>query len=338
MLLSKLLVLLFVVQVVATCAVAQDWLQLEVVVVVVQRSRRRNVIVSAGRLVLLLVRERVGRHDRGSRQLFQLGRGEDAAGRDGRTVREAVGRVVVQVSARLVLLVVGSRAVVVVVAWGGEQIVLVLSVLVVKLPNCLVLHLARLEMEVGRVLLRTAPQRSRAEYQIGQVEVELAHRDVDVVRVDAQGRVQADRRLLQALAVGALQWNCFEQDHHDQVEAPHFVRLAQAVDAAHLALLVWIAQDASDPLLARHAENELLSVLLADVLAQLAQQARGPLLFSLVTFALQLLLAAPLLVQTHALLVLLEKLPLRGLQVEPTVSERLDVRQQCLDEWVKVVL
>ncbi len=52
---------------------------------------------------------------------------------------------------------------------------------------------------------------------VGEEEVELSDRHVDVVRVDAQSGMEAVRRLFQPLPVGAFQWNCLEQDYLDQI-------------------------------------------------------------------------------------------------------------------------
>ena len=54
-------------------------------------------------------------------------------------------------------------------------------------------------------------------YEVGKEEVKLPDGHVDVVGVDAKGRVETVRRLLQPLPVCALQGNSFEENHLDQV-------------------------------------------------------------------------------------------------------------------------
>ena len=56
---------------------------------------------------------------------------------------------------------------------------------------------------------------------VGEEEVQLPHRDVDVVWVDAESRMEAVRRLFQALSIGTLQGDGLEEYHLHQVQAPN---------------------------------------------------------------------------------------------------------------------
>ncbi|RUS89857.1 hypothetical protein EGW08_002387, partial [Elysia chlorotica] len=174
-----------------------------------------------------------------------------------------------------------------------------------------------------------------AVYKVGEVEVQLAHRHADVVWVHTQVRVQTLGSFLQPLAVRRLKRDGLEEDDHDEVEAPHLVRLAQAVDAAHLALLVRVREDAHGAALASDAQHKVLAALLGYVLPQLGQQPRGPLLLHV---CFLFLFDPPLLFHRHSFLMFFEVFAFGRLQVEPCVRERLHMRQKGLDEWVEFIL
>lgn len=114
--------------------------------------------------------------------------------------------------------------------------------------------------------------RTLTVYKVGQVQVQLAHRHIYVVGINTQAWLRALGVLLQPLSVRALQWNRLEQDHHDEVESPHFVRLPQTIDASHLALLVRIRvhtdRVAAPP---RDALHKVFPALLRYVLPQFAE-------------------------------------------------------------------
>ena len=122
---------------------------------------------------------------------------------------------------------------------------------------------------------------------VGEEEVKLPDRDVDVVGVDAEGGVETVWRLLQSLSVRRLKGNGLEEDDLDQVKPPDLVGLAKAIDSPHLALLVGVGEDTHCRLLARDGKDKVLPALLGDVLPQLPQQAGGPLLLHLCFFSLE---------------------------------------------------
>ena len=118
----------------------------------------------------------------------------------------------------------------------------------------------------------------------------------------------------------------------------YLVRLSEAVYPPHLALLVGVGEDAHGGLLARDGQHEVLATLLSYVLAQLAQQPASPLLLHLELLGDELLLAAPLLLQTHSLLVLFKVFPFCRLKIEPRIGERFDMGQKGFYKRMKLVL
>lgn len=156
--------------------------------------------------------------------------------------------------------------------------------------------------------------------------------------LDTKCWVGAMWRLDKALAICTFQGDAFEEDDHHQVQTPNFVGLPQTVNSADLALLVGVGQHTARGLLARHAEDKVLPVLLPNVLPQLGQQPGCPFLLNLWLLTQKLIFDCTLLVLGHPLLMLLEVLAFSGLEVEPRVGDGTDVRKKCLNEGMKFIL
>lgn len=132
---------------------------------------------------------------------------------------------------------------------------------------------------------------------VGQIEVQLANGNVDMMRIHAETRMQTLSALLQPFPVSGLQRYRLEEYNHHEVQTPdlrpkawlvfnkiekfsfsHLIRLSQAVYPSHFALLVRIAENAGYLSLAGHTVYKVLSVFGLDVFAQFAQQSGGPFL------------------------------------------------------------
>ena len=122
---------------------------------------------------------------------------------------------------------------------------------------------------------------------VGEEEVKLPDGDVDVVGVDTEGGVETVWGLFQSLPIRRLEGDRLEEDNLDEVKPPDLVGLSEAIDSPHLPLLVGVGKDAHCRLLAGDGEHEVLPALLGNVLPQLTQQPRRPLLLHFCLFSLR---------------------------------------------------
>uniref|UniRef100_A0A4X1TCB3 Uncharacterized protein n=2 Tax=Sus scrofa TaxID=9823 RepID=A0A4X1TCB3_PIG len=152
------------------------------------------------------------------------------------------------------------------------------------------------------VILSPAPSHSRPRKSqnspgnLSQIKIQFFDCDSNVMWLDAQAGVRALGRLVEPLPVSTFQGDPLKQNHHDQVQPPHLVGLAKAVNPPDLALLVGVGEHAAGGLLARDGQHKVLSELGPDVFAQLGQQPGCPLLLDLRLLAQQLVLHRSLLV------------------------------------------
>lgn len=114
---------------------------------------------------------------------------------------------------------------------------------------------------------RWTAQRIMGIDEIGQIQIQFPHRDVNVIRIHAQCRVYTFGTLFQAFAVGTLQRYGLEQNDHNQIQTPYLVRLTQTVNASHFALLIGIGQDTYRFAFARYGLHEIFATFLGYVFA-----------------------------------------------------------------------
>jgi hypothetical protein len=57
--------------------------------------------------------------------------------------------------------------------------------------------------------------------EIGQIEIQFPDGDIDVVWIDTEARMETFGGFFQPLTIRALQRDCFEQNHHDEVQSPN---------------------------------------------------------------------------------------------------------------------
>ena len=156
--------------------------------------------------------------------------------------------------------------------------------------------------------------------------------------LDAEAGVATFRNFSQSFPVGRFQWKGVEQNRHHEIQPPDFVGLSETVDTTHLSLLIWRREYAASADLTGDRLYEVLPVFRTNVLAQLRKQLRCPFPLHLGWLRVQLVLALPLFFGGHSPIVVLVKLALASLEIEPREGESADMWKQSFDELALLIL
>ena len=115
--------------------------------------------------------------------------------------------------------------------------------------------------------MRQQEKLTQGAHKVGEVQIQLLDRDLDVEGLQTEARVAAIVRLPEALAVRGFQREGVEQDGNDQVQPPHLVCLSETVDTTHLPLLIRRGEHAAGAHLSGDGFEQILAVLGPNILA-----------------------------------------------------------------------